>query len=207
MRAIPVEVIKRYETLLETQDIARHLHGHYKKWLRYFLDYCEKYHLAGGNSEHTRLFLEKLRQKDQTALQCQQAAHALALFFEMQRLQTEEHIVDSAAITASQRQSIVTERTVIAPFRLRPSQYSETGYQVKSDSPDWDHVIDKLADEIKVRHYSRKTLRTYAHWSRQFQKFLKNKPPSELTTGRCKGIPDLACGKMPCGGVYAKSGV
>ena len=40
----------------------------------------------------------------------------------------------------------------------------------------------KMADEIKVRHYSRKTLKTYALWSRQFQRFLKNKPPQELTT-------------------------
>ena len=186
IRAIPAEVIKRYETLLETRDIARHLHGHYKKWLRYFLDYCEKYPLVGSNSEHTRLFLEKLRQKDQTALQCQQSANALALYFEMQRLPTEERSVDSAAITASQRQSIGSERTDIAPFRLRPSQYSETGYQVESDSLEWDHVIGKLADEIKVRHYSRKTLRTYAHWSRHFQKFLKNKPPAELTTADVK---------------------
>ncbi|MRR56359.1 MAG: hypothetical protein EG822_17975 [Deltaproteobacteria bacterium] len=34
-----------------------------------------------------------------------------------------------------------------------------------------------LAAEIKVRHYSRKTLKTYANWSRQFQRFLKNKSP------------------------------
>lgn len=32
-----------------------------------------------------------------------------------------------------------------------------------------------------LRHYSRKTLKTYANWSRQFQRFLKNKPPHELT--------------------------
>ncbi|WP_327049807.1 integron integrase [Geotalea daltonii] len=47
-------------------------------------------------------------------------------------------------------------------------------------------MIGKLADEIKVRHYSRKTLKTYALWSRQFQRFLKNKPPAELTTADVK---------------------
>jgi hypothetical protein len=77
MRAIPVDVIKRYELMLETREIARNLHGYYKKWLRYFLDYCEKYPSAGGNPEHTRLFLGKLRQKNQTNAQCQQAAHAV----------------------------------------------------------------------------------------------------------------------------------
>ncbi|MFZ4859987.1 MAG: integron integrase [Desulfuromonadaceae bacterium] len=39
-----------------------------------------------------------------------------------------------------------------------------------------------MATEIKVRHYSRKTLQTYAKWSRSFQHFLKNKPPAALTT-------------------------
>lgn len=66
--------------------------------------------------------------------------------------------------------------------RQRQSQYSVAGYEEKSDSPEWDKLIEKLAEEIKVRHYSRNTLKTYAHWSRQFQQFLKNKPPQELST-------------------------
>ena len=43
-----------------------------------------------------------------------------------------------------------------------------------------------MADEIKVRHYSRKTLKTYALWSRNFQRFLKNKPPEEVSTADVK---------------------
>ena len=57
------------------------------------------------------------------------------------------------------------------------SRYCEAGYQVKSVSPEWDGVLTTLAAEIKVRHYSRRTLKTYANWSRPFQRFLKNKPP------------------------------
>ena len=50
------------------------------------------------------------------------------------------------------------------------------------DSPEWDAVLAKLAAEIKVRHYSRKTLKAYAKWSRSFQRFLKkNKCPEELS--------------------------
>lgn len=64
--------------------------------------------------------------------------------------------------------------------------YNIAGYAEKTDSPEWDNLIAKLAGEIKVRHYSRKTLKTYALWSRQFQKFLKKKPPAELTTADVK---------------------
>ena len=43
-------------------------------------------------------------------------------------------------------------------------------------------MLKKWPHEIKIRHYSRKTLQTYALWSRQFQRFLKNKPPEELSS-------------------------
>lgn len=42
-------------------------------------------------------------------------------------------------------------------------------------------IIDKLAGEIKARHYSRKTLKAYADWSRKFQVYLKHKPPMDLS--------------------------
>jgi integron integrase len=73
-----------------------------------------------------------------------------------------------------------------ASFDRKSSHYSETGYTVESESPEWDDLIGILAAEIKVRHYSRNTLKTYANWSRQFQRFLKSKPPNELTTGDVK---------------------
>lgn len=47
-------------------------------------------------------------------------------------------------------------------------------------------VLAAMAAEIKVRHYSRKTLKTYADWSRLFQRFRKDKSPQELTTDYAK---------------------
>ena len=51
---------------------------------------------------------------------------------------------------------------------------------------DWDTIIDSLAAEITTRHYSRKTLKAYADWSRKFQGFLHNKPPGELSAVEVK---------------------
>ena len=56
----------------------------------------------------------------------------------------------------------------------------------KSGSSEWDKIIDDLAAEITTRHYSRKTLKTYADWSRKFQSYLKNKPPESLTSADVK---------------------
>jgi len=36
-------------------------------------------------------------------------------------------------------------------------------------------VFDRLLSEIKIRHYSPKTLKAYRGWTRQFQGFTKSK--------------------------------
>ncbi|MEK6725801.1 MAG: integron integrase [Deltaproteobacteria bacterium] len=66
------------------------------------------------------------------------------------------------------------------------SRFNEWRCLDKSGSPDWDKIIEDLAAEIKTRHYSRKTLKTYADWCRKFQKFLKNKPTEALTSDDVK---------------------
>lgn len=44
----------------------------------------------------------------------------------------------------------------------------------------WDECYKRLKEEIRLRQYSPKTLQTYATWIGQFQRFLDNKPPSEI---------------------------
>ncbi len=61
------------------------------------------------------------------------------------------------------------------------SHYSEWRCLEKSGSPAWDKVISDLSNEIKTRHYSRKTLKAYAEWIRKFQGFLQDKLPEELS--------------------------
>jgi len=71
---------------------------------------------------------------------------------------------------------------VYSTYASRRSQFTDAGYQERSASPEWDKVLEIMASETKTRHYSRKTLKTYALWSRNFQRFLKDKPPQELTS-------------------------
>ncbi|MEK7286173.1 MAG: integron integrase, partial [Nitrospirota bacterium] len=47
-------------------------------------------------------------------------------------------------------------------------------------------TLDNLAAEIKIRHYSQKTLKAYADWTRKFQSFLKDKPPEALSATEVK---------------------
>ncbi len=198
MLLIPNAVLTSYVEHLNKRGVATDRHGDYKKWLRYFLDFCDKYPVPESKSERIRLFCEKLQDKKQPDKQRQQAAHAISLYFEMMRhgpggnlQQTTAPVVgdlakvavlaDNETLTQDKSSSYSEE---VQPVRVRrsPSHYTEAGYQEKSKSPEWDALLATMAAEITVRHYSRKTLKTYANWSRQFQRFLKDKPPQELSS-------------------------
>jgi len=69
---------------------------------------------------------------------------------------------------------------------MSESHYNDWRCLRRTDSPAWDKIIETLSAEINVRHYSRKTLKTYADWSRKFQSFLKSKPPAALAADDVK---------------------
>src|SRR3990170_5373313 len=75
MISIPNNILIQYEAILEKKQINASLYGVYKKWLRYFLDFCNKYSIADSKGERVRLFIEKLRSKKQTPDQQKQAVN------------------------------------------------------------------------------------------------------------------------------------
>jgi len=156
----------------------------YKKWLRFFLDFCDKYKVTGSESAQLRSFMNKLREKNQSDEQRRRAYHAVSLYFELIKTGQAGSVAAVPSPVSEIVKQLDTPQKAPNHFQsfVSKSHYSETGYQVKSDSPEWDVVMERLAGEIKVRHYSRKTLKTYALWSRKFQRYLKNKSPNELTS-------------------------
>lgn len=63
MLLIPNEVFNRYVAHLKKYGVADASHADYRKWLRYFLDFCDKYPVPDAKSNRVRLFCEKLRDK------------------------------------------------------------------------------------------------------------------------------------------------
>jgi len=212
MITIPNEVFAKYIAYLNKTGVPASSYAEYKKWLRYYLDFCDKYPVPESKSERVRLFTDKLQDKKQSLALRQRAANAVSLYYQMEKQETREEHESSSSLSGDepyendhvkpkplsaetagayrQPQTVPQALTQAYPqqFRTiaRTSNYNEAGYQEKTDSPEWDAALSAMADEIMVRHYSRKTLKTYANWSRQFQRFLKSKPPQELMTADVK---------------------
>jgi integron integrase len=160
-------------------------------WLRYFLDYCIKYSPPDQRSEQVRLFIEKVRSKGASGRSLHDAAHALSLSFSLQPkipaafvhaagVRITRPVAEPGPPVPAASHPMPSASAAVPPKRGR-RRYNEWWSLETTRSPEWDEiVIGRLAGEIKARHYSRKTLKAYAGWSRKFQIYLKYKPPRDL---------------------------
>lgn len=82
MLSVPPHVLTVYLATLKERGVDPGLHASYRKWLRYYLDYCTKYRLEITSSDSPSRFLDKLRQKKQADWQVRQAAHAVSIYLE-----------------------------------------------------------------------------------------------------------------------------
>lgn len=61
MMTISPDILIRFDEVLKKRSVPEPLHLHYRKWLRYFLDFCNKYPPPEAKSEQVRLFIDKLQ--------------------------------------------------------------------------------------------------------------------------------------------------
>ena len=80
---IPDSLMSQYLAYLRQSKVPASYHAEYLQWLRYYLDFCNKYSVPDSKAERVRLFCLKLKDKDQTSQQQQRAANALSLYFSM----------------------------------------------------------------------------------------------------------------------------
>ena len=147
------------------------------------------------------LFLGKLQEKKQSVQQQNQAKFAIDLFYGMNTPAPNHQniILDK---THSFQIQYITERDYSDPILeanikavQTPTPNSNTQQQleplsVQQSSPEttghtraghsWVSVYKQLENEIKLRHYSPKTLKAYRTWTRQFQVYTKSKDYQNL---------------------------
>jgi hypothetical protein len=198
MITIPEDVLVSFDGLMEKRAVPIQQRPDYRKWLRYFLDFRSKYALPESRSDQVRLFIEKLRSKGQMQ-QLGQAAQAVSVYFTMKGKEATTPadaqgrtipLLSGAPMTsAAENEAAETSATGVAEkgYAHRSGyRYDEVRFRKKTGSPEWDKVVEQLEAEIATRHYSRRTLITYANWSRKFQHYLKNKLPSDLAPSDVK---------------------
>jgi len=193
MFIIPPDLLARFESTLTKKSVPNQLRNYYKKWLRYYLDFCQKYSQPPSTKESLQQFIKKLQEKSQTTEQQKQASHAVSLYFDLL------HIGPATAAAVNKPPDsqipIISEASGKYSPEFPPRQNS---LKSKTEGPptpvlvEWKKAHADLFAEIKIRHYSPKTLKSYALWARKFQGFTQNKAPQSLSPADVKGFRILA---------------
>ena len=149
MITIPENLKARFDAFLIKSSIPVAEHNYYTKWLRYYLDFCDKYGYSASHRESLPHFIRKLKNKRQTKEQIHQASKAISCFFRLS-------------------QSVVKQEIILP------------------GNNQWTVLYDELCAEIKTRHYSPKTLKSYSSWFWKFQTFINSKDPQSLSSSDVK---------------------
>ena len=80
MVQIPSHLVARYQAYCRGCGINDADCADYLKWLRFSLDFCEKYQIVGDVDTRIKRFLEKLQEKKQTEDQRRLTRHAVSLY-------------------------------------------------------------------------------------------------------------------------------
>src|SRR4029434_10754859 len=101
-----------------------------------------------------------------TKAQQQQASHAVSLYDERMRFR------DAHSDVPSLKNADPPGK---APDQPSPQTVSSSNEPNTSTGVSWRAVYTRLANDIRVRHYSPKTLKAYTQWVRHFQTFTRSK--------------------------------
>jgi integron integrase len=200
MLQLPSALRTAFETCLRDAAIPKPAHAAYTKWLRYYLDFCQKYHVPHAQQESLPRFLHKLQEKKQTQAQQQQASHAISLYDRLMRLRDSHTDVPSLthddppakalAVLSPRPDSLPNAPSTSpkasaagkAPDQPPPQTVSSSNDANTATGVSWIAVYTRLANDIQIRHYSPKTLKAYRQWVRHLQTFTRSKDPAALSS-------------------------
>ena len=179
-----IDLENNFSEYIQQINLPANLHVSYKKWLRYYLDFCHKYHHDGNNKSSLAPFIQKLKQKNQNKQQCNEAQQAIKLYLLMNN-QSASHKRTSEIHKASSSQKNNKYQSNHKPDSVKES-LGNSGFKSGNSSLTWRKINSNLEKEIKLRHYSPKTLEAYSHWTRYFQKFHDSRDPDKLDTNHVR---------------------
>ena len=106
MKQIPYKIKIPYDALLLKRGVPPTVHFYYRKWLRFYLDFCFKYRHERFKKESLSYFIDKLKSKRQTEHQRNQAFHAVSIFYEI-----ENSGLDKTPVLNTKKENISTKKT------------------------------------------------------------------------------------------------
>lgn len=112
MKPIPAKTKMLFDAALVKKAVPQPNQFHYRKWLRFYLDFCFRYHHNPANPNSFAPFSQKLKDKNQTDQQRKQAFDAVSIFYRIEKLSKDQGNVQTLKNKSGH---IATKKTKLKP--------------------------------------------------------------------------------------------
>ena len=155
MIQIDPQTTKKYKMVLINNHIPESDAHLYLKWLRYYLDFCQKYEYEKKNRASLPLFLEKLKSKGQNLNQQNQADHSIKLFYSCSNPKKENRSIKQTPGNNNYVQDKVMETQ--QPYSIKSSipYFTKTQEDMISCEQKWHNKLIKLSSLQITQEQSR----------------------------------------------------
>ena len=199
MLVVPTEVRMGYAAFLDQKGIAQKYIPLCQKYLRYYLDFCQKYDHKSGTPQGIEAFWVKLTEKRLDVSARNEAKRAVQLFQEYVVLQ-ESYKKRQRSVAAPNRRPQTKNLSAQKVQNIYKNSGTNSAISAQKNSTlsgsSWKAEYTELEKSIRLRHYSDKTLRSYRKYVRDFQAYTRSTPPADLTPEHVKDfITHLAVDK------------
>lgn len=151
-----------FDQALENARIPPYQRTYYLDWLSRYLAFCTSHGLNQMDKNSSQPFILSIqKQQAYKDFQIAQMQHAINIFLSLNH-QTSSNI--EAIIQLS-------DTNAHADPSAQPQQQMT-----------WEQVMSEFETQIKLRHYSHRTLKAYGHYIQRFASFISEKLPHEVTT-------------------------
>ena len=91
MRNVHPELLSAFNAVLKRNEVPAGIYGQYHKWLRFYLDFCMKYHHPPRDSDSLEPFMQKLASKKQSQAAQEQAAESVSIYYTIVNSKNHKH--------------------------------------------------------------------------------------------------------------------
>jgi integrase-like protein len=149
----------------------------FKKWLSDFLEFCRYRNVPDSDKQALDRYLDGLVASGKRGFQVEQARLAVQLYW-MHAPRNEGSEKGAAGPLEKPDGSAAKGQSGIVPGH-------------GGNSLEWLAVGSEMANQIKLRHYSVKTLKAYRYWVGYFARFVGHLPPAAVTDANARDFLTL----------------
>lgn len=190
MLQVPGELQQQFDERIIQKFIPNQNRPYFRKWLKYYLDFCYKYRLPADDQQSLPIFIKKLQEKKQQEFQVKQAVYAISIYYEI--IKNKYCGEDKQAMVLKIEPQTISAKVLSDESKFTPANATTLSVKEITAKPivintepqkecSWVSAYEGLKNEIKVRHYSPKTFKTYRDWLSKFQTFIRSKNLEALT--------------------------